>query len=83
MAANATAGTLGTVVTVTKETSRAQEISRHVLITDNWLRVRAYPNRVFFVDIAVQILSFLQVLLMPHCIVFLPFLHIYSYITVL
>ena len=46
MAANVTAGTLGTVVTVTEVTSRAQNISRQVPITDSWLRAQANPNRV-------------------------------------
>jgi hypothetical protein len=46
MATNVTAGTLGTVVTVTKVTSRAQDISRQVHITETCLRAQANPNRV-------------------------------------
>ena len=46
MAINVTAGTLGTMVTVIKVTSRAQDISCQVTITDTWLRDRANPNRV-------------------------------------
>jgi hypothetical protein len=46
MAANVAAGTLGTVVTVTKVTSSAQDNSRQVPITEICLRAQANPFRV-------------------------------------